>query len=96
MWQMVLAQVSVQRRITGPDKHGFFDVSCCALCLPMDYAETVWADWMACGTGMLMDGGWGPEVFFEPIPKCSSSLSNVLLRTVNMWALVFVYDPTFL
>ena len=96
MWQLVLAQVPVQRRAIGPHKHGFLDVSCCALCLPMDYGETVWADHMSCGTGMLVDEGWDPKMFLEPLPKCSSSLSNVLLRTVNMWALVFVYDPTFL
>ena len=62
----------------------------------MDYAEIGWADWMACRAGMLVYGGGGPVVFFEPVPKCSASLSNVLLRTVNLWALEFVYDPTFL
>ena len=64
MWQLVLAQVSVQRRVIGPDKHGFL------LCLPMDYAETVWADWMSCGAGVLVDGAL----------RCSLSLSpNALL-----------------
>ena len=42
---------------------------------------------------MLVDGGWDPEMFFEPVPKCSASLSKILLRTVNSWVLVFVYDP---
>ena len=96
MWQLVLAQVPVQRRVICPDKHGYFDVSFYALCLPRDYAEAVWADWMSCGAGVLVDWGWGPEMFFEPILKWSASLSNVLLRTVNMWALEFVYDPTLL
>ena len=95
MWHLLLAQASVQRRVIGPDKYGFCDVSC-ALCLPMDYAETVCADWVSCGACMLMDRGWGPEMFFEPIPKCSASLSNVLLRAVDMWVLIFGYDPTFL
>ena len=61
----------------------------------MDYAETMWADQISCGAGVLVDGGWGPEVFFEPIPKCSASLSSVLLRTAYMWTPKFVYDPTF-
>ena len=44
---------------------------------------------------MLVDGRWGPDIFFESVPKFSASLSNILLRAVNFWALAFVYDPTF-
>ena len=77
MWQLVLTQVSVQRRVIGPDKLGFFDVSCCALCLPVDYAETVWADWMSCGTGVLVDG--------DGALTCSLSLSLNVLSVSPMY-----------
>ena len=35
----------------------------------MDYAKTVRANWMSCGTGMMVDGGRGPEMFFELSPN---------------------------
>ena len=59
----------------------------------MNSGEAVRADWVSCGTAMLMDGGWGPEMFFQPVPKCSPRLSNVLLRTVYVWAFKFVDNP---
>ena len=43
-----------------------------------------------------MDGGWDPAMFFEPVPKCSPRLSNVLLRTVYVWAFEFVDNPALL
>ena len=49
-------------------KEGSFTlVSFCALCLPVNYAETLGADWMSFGAGMLVNGGWGPQMFFEPV-----------------------------
>ena len=94
MWQLVLAKVPIQRWVIGPDVHGLLDDPGCALCLPVDDVKTVRAYGMSCGTGMLMDGGRGPEVFFESVLKGSASLTNILLRTVDGWALVLVYDPT--
>ena len=70
-----------------------FGVSGCALCLSVNNAEAFGADWMSCGTGMLVDGALRCSL---NVPKCSASLSNILLTTVNLWVLVFVYDPTFL
>ena len=58
---------SCSMKVICPDKHGFFEVSCCALCLPLDYAETVWADWMSCGAGVSVDG--------DGVLRCSLSLS---------------------
>ena len=40
--------------------------------------------------------GEGAEMFFEPVPKCSPRLSNVLLRTVCLSAFEFVDNPTLL
>ena len=61
---------------------------------PCGYAKAVRFNWMTCGTGMMVDGGRGPGMFFDPVPRCSASLTNILLRTVNVRALVFLYDPT--
>ena len=58
------------------------------------YAETIRADWMSCGGAMLVDRGWSPKMFFEPVLKCPTSLSNTFLRAVDLRALVFVQDPT--
>ena len=60
----------------------------------MNNGEAVWADWV--GTAVLMNGGWDPEMFFEPVPKCSSRLSNVLLQTIYVWAFEYLDYPTLL
>ena len=39
-------------------------------------------------------GGRGPEVLLEPVSKGSASLTYILLRTVDGWVFVLVYDPT--
>ena len=83
-------------RVIYPDIHGLFDVSWCSLWLPVNNGEAVWADWVSCGAAVLMDGRWGPEMFFEPVPKYSPRLSNVLLRTVYVWAFEFVDNLTLL
>ena len=62
----------------------------------MNNGEAVWADWVSCGIDVLMDGGWDPEMFFEPVPKCSPRLSSVLLRTVYVWEFEFVDNPALL
>ena len=56
--------------------------------------ETAWADWMSHGIAVLMDGAWGPKMFFEPVPICSPRLSNIFLGTVYVWAFEFVDNPT--
>ena len=62
----------------------------------MNNGEAIWADWVSCGAAVLMDEGWGPEMFFGPVPKCSPRLCNVLLRTVYVWAFEFVDNPALL
>ena len=62
----------------------------------MNNGEAVLADWLSCGTAVLMDGGWGPKIFFEPVLKYPPRPSNVLLRTVYVWAFEFVDNPALL
>ena len=45
---------------------------------------------------MVVNDGRVPEVLFKPVFKSSASLSNILNRTVDGWALVLVNDPTLL
>ena len=40
--------------------------------------------------------GWGPEVFFEPVPKGSARLPYVFFCTVDVWAFESIYDSTLL
>ena len=95
MWQLVLAKIPIYRWVIGPDVHGLLDVPGCALCLLMYYVETVRVNRMSHGTGMPVDGGRDPAMFFEPVPQGSASLTYIPLRTVDGWTLVLVYDPTF-
>ena len=46
----------------------------------MDYAETVWADWISCGAGVLVDGGWGQAM------RCSLSLFPNALPVSPMYS----------
>ena len=45
----------------------------------MDCAKIVLADWMSCGAAMLVGGGWGPEMFFKSVSKCSAILSYIIM-----------------
>ena len=42
---------------------------------------------------MLEDGGWGPRLFFETVPKCSARFSYVFFGAFYMWAVKFVDYP---
>ena len=96
MWQLVFAKVSVQRWVIGTDVHGLLNVSGCALCLLVNNAEAIGADWMSCGAGMKVIWGGGLEMLLESVPKKSASLSYVLNWTVDGWAFVLVNNSTFL
>ena len=80
MWQMVLAYVSIQGWIIDPNVESFFDGS---------DANHKTRDVM-----VVIDGGWGLLVFFEPLSKCSEGLSNILLITLHSITLVSIDDPT--
>ena len=71
-------------------------MSGCALCFPVNNVEAMRANWMPCRAGVMMNGGGGPEVLIEPVPKSSASLSYILNWTVGGCAFVLVNDSTFL
>ena len=62
----------------------------------MHNSGALWTDWVSCSVAVLVDWGWGPKMFFEPVPKCSPRFSNIFLRTVYVWAFEFVDNPTLL
>ena len=45
---------------------------------------------------MVIYGRWGLEMFFQPLFKISSWLTNIFIMTINPVTLIPVYDPTFL
>ena len=70
--------------------HSLLGVSCDSLWFPVNSGKTFRADWVSRGATMVMDGGWGPKVFFEPVPKSSARLSYGILRAVYIWAFEFL------
>ena len=67
----------------------------CAMCLLNYYVETVRANRVSCGTGMLVDGGRGLEMFFEPVPKGSASLTYIILRKIGKYFHATLHLPIF-
>ena len=49
--------------------YSLLDVSCDPLWFPVDNGKTLRADEVSCGVAMVVDGGWGPEIFFKFVPK---------------------------
>ena len=43
---------------------------------------------------MVIDGGWGLLMFFEPFSKCSEGLSYIFLITLHSITFISVDDPT--
>ena len=76
--------------------HSLLDVSCYPLWFSVSNGETFRAGWMSFGATMVVEGEWGPKVFFEPISKSSTRFSYVFLRAVYMWAFEFVDYSTLL
>ena len=76
--------------------HSLLGVSSDSLWLPVNNGKTFRADWVSCGVAMVVDGGWGPKVFFEPVAKSSARFSYVFFWTVYMWAFEFVNYSTLL
>ena len=62
----------------------------------MHNGKTVWADWVSCGAGVLMNRWWCFEMFLVSVSKCPARFPNIFFWVVDLWALVFVNDPTFL
>ena len=66
------------------------------LWFPVNYGEALGAYWVSCTLAMVVFRGWGPQVFLESVPKGSAWFPYVFLRTVDVWAFKFIYNPTFL
>ena len=43
---------------------------------------------------VVIDGGWGLLMFFEPLSKSSGGLSNIFLITLHSITFVSIDDPT--
>ena len=70
------------------DKHGLLDVPGRTLCFPMYDVKTLWAEWMACYTVVLMNGRWSLEMFLDPFSQCPARFPYISLRAVDMGTLV--------
>ena len=94
MWQMVLANISVQGWIIDPNVESFFDGSHEVLVLSPHYAEVIYVNHMTRDVIVVIDGGWGLLVFFEPLSKSSGGLSYILLITLQSIRFVSIDDLT--
>ena len=95
MWELVLSQVSIEWRAINTYIHGLLYVPGDPLCLPICYSEALRAYWVSCRVTMMVYGGWGPEMFLQPVPDCSAWFPYVFLWIVDVSAFIPVYDPTF-
>ena len=94
MWQMVFANVSVKGWIIGPCVQGFFYGPQEVLVLSPQYGKIVNSDFMTRDVMMVIYGRWGLEMFFQPLFKIPSWLTNILIITINPVTLIPVNDPT--
>ena len=68
MWELVLPQVPVEWR-------SFIWMYITSLMflvtpwIPVNNGETFWSYWVSCRVAVVVYRGWGPEVFFEPVPQ---------------------------
>ena len=66
VWQLVLAQVSVERGVLHTDEHSLFDGPGMAVNFLVHYVELVWVHGVSCRGAVVVYGGGGFEVFFNP------------------------------
>ena len=62
VWQLVLAQVPVESGVLHTDEHG----PGMTVDLLMHYVKLVWVHGMSCSGAVVVYGGGGFEVFFNP------------------------------
>ena len=43
---------------------------------------------------MVVDRGWDPKMFLEPVPKGSTGFPYLFFWTVDVWAFKSIYDST--
>ena len=68
VWHLVLAQVSVEGWVLHADEHGLFDGPEMAVDFLVHYVELVWVHGVSCSGAVVVYGGGGFEVFFDPFP----------------------------
>ena len=73
-----ICQGSCLGKVNDSDVHGLLSGPDDALGLPIHYGQIVKCDGVTCCVGMVKDGGGGPKVFPVPIPKVSTSFTNIL------------------
>ena len=69
MGQLIFPNIPVEGWVICPDKHGLLDHPGDAICLPLHDGETIHNNGVSCGLAVLLNRGWGSEVFFSPSPK---------------------------
>ena len=79
MWQLVLAQVSVEGGVLHVDEHGLLDCTGMAVNILVHYVELVGVHGMSCGGAVVVYG--------EGALKCSFTLSPKDLPDSPMYAL---------
>ena len=91
---MVFAYVFIEGWIIDPYVYCFFYGSHEVLVLPSHYAEIFYSSSMTCGAVMVIYWGRGLQIFFEPLPKCSLGLYNILFITFHPVTFVSINYPT--
>ena len=66
VWQLVLAQVSVESGVLHADENGLFDGPGMAINSLMHNVELVWVHGVSCSGTVVVYRGGGFEVFFDP------------------------------
>ena len=45
---------------------------------------------------MVVNRGWGPKMFLQPVPKGSARFPYIFFWTVDLWSFKSIYDSTLL
>ena len=77
MGQVEFANVPVKGWIINPNVCSPLDGPSCVMHLPSHYGEVVQTDVMPKGVTMVIDGGTGPEMFFQPFLKSPCRLPSI-------------------
>ena len=96
MWQMVLANISIQGWIVDPNVQSLFNCSSEVLVLPYHNVEIFNTYVVTSGVKVVKYGRWGLLVFLEPLTKSSWGLSYVFHISLHPATFVTVDDPTLL
>ena len=93
---MVFAYISIKGWIIDPYIQCFFYCSTEVLVFPPSDIEIINGDLMTSDVAMVIDWGGCLLMFSEPLSKCSSGFTYILLIAVNSATLIPIDDPTLL